>query len=165
MSGVLDESTVFLGFDLESAQAIGPVDADGLPVPGGDHGNRDAGWFFVFEQAPGVPRFGLDVGNPGQAGDDVDQRPVYWRNVSWYHQVDEPDGLAALTHARATGRLAAGAARRYDGGGAGGANTFTETWGAGAAAMARITLQRPVRMLVHASAMLPETPTGGGARR
>jgi hypothetical protein len=28
-------------------------------------------------------------------------------------------------------------------------------WGSSAAAMARITLQRPVRMLVHASAMLP----------
>jgi hypothetical protein len=28
-------------------------------------------------------------------------------------------------------------------------------WGSHAAAMARIVLQRPIRMLVHASAMLP----------
>ncbi len=31
----------------------------------------------------------------------------------------------------------------------------TSTWGSHAAAMARIVLQRPVRLLVHASAMLP----------
>ena len=35
-----------------------------------------------------------------------------------------------------------------------GDNQWTETWGRSAAAMARITLQRPVRMLIHADQML-----------
>ena len=39
-----------------------------------------------------------------------------------------------------------------------GANQWTETWADSAAAMARITLQRPVRMLVHADQMLNLAP-------
>ena len=35
-------------------------------------------------------------------------------------------------------------------------NGGRDAWGDDAAAMARITFQRPVRVLIHASAMLPE---------
>jgi hypothetical protein len=160
--GALDRRTVFLGFDLDADQALGPVDADGTPLPGGRDGDRDAGWFFVFEEAPAGPRFGLDVGRPGHAGGDVDRRPGYWRNVSWYHLVEDPAGLPALTHATATGRMAGSADRPYD---QTGGNTFAEAWGADASAMARITYRRPVRMLVHASAMLPEQRPGGASGR
>ena len=159
--GALDRTTVFLGFDLDADEALGPVDAAGAPIPGGRDGDRDAGWFFVFEEPPAGPRFGLDVGRPRQAGGDLDRQPAYWRNVSWYHLVDDPADLPALTHAPATGRLAGGPPRPYDEVGPTSANTFSEAWGADASAMARITFRRPVRMLVHASAMLPE---GSGDR-
>jgi hypothetical protein len=44
-----------------------------------------------------------------------------------------------------------------------GANTWEETWADSAAGMARITLQRPVRMLVHADQMLAPGEAEGGA--
>lgn len=138
-SGSLGRGLVYLGFALTEDEALGTVDADGAPMPTGD-----AGWFFVFEEPPIGPRFGLDVGDARDAG----AAPHRWKNVSWGHQVEEFALLEGLTHARADGRLAS-IRRQYDDG------TFTETWGKSAAAMARITFQRPVRMLVHASAMLP----------
>lgn len=160
--GALDATTVFLGFDLTVDEALGPVDAAGAPRPGGAGGDRDGGWFVVFEQPPAGPRFGLDVGRPAQAGGDVDRRPGFWRNASWYHLVDDPARLAELSHATATaGRLAGSRARPYD---ERGANTFQQAWGTDAAAMARITLRRPVRMLVHASAMLPALPADSASR-
>jgi hypothetical protein len=128
--GTLDRTTAFLGFRLTLDEARG---SDGQP-----------GWFFAFEQPPTLPRFGLDVAKPVQAG----KTPRFWKNVSWAHQVDDIDALPAMTYARARGRLA-GTTLPYDRGG------FDETWGKDATAMARITLQRPVRMLVHASAILP----------
>jgi hypothetical protein len=137
--GSLGRGLTYLGFALTEAEALGDVDAEGDPVP-----NGDAGWFFVFEQPPTGTRFGLDVGLPVHANNT----PRWWKNVSWAHQVDDFATLSTLTHARAAGRLD-GARRRYDEG------AYQETWGLQAAAMARITFQRPVRMLVHASAMLP----------
>ena len=139
LAGSLGRGVSYLGFELTEEAARGAVDAAGVPVPGGD-----AGWFFVFEQPPIGTRFGLDVGDAGDPG----TMPHLWKNVSWGHQVDTASALDALTHARAGGRLA-GTRRKYDEG------MFQETWGAHAAAMARICFQRPVRMLVHASAMLP----------
>ncbi|MCZ6820655.1 MAG: hypothetical protein O7G31_14380 [Calditrichaeota bacterium] len=40
----------------------------------------DAGWFFVFQEAPGEPRFGLDVPSNDQV-----EPPQEWKNVSWAH--------------------------------------------------------------------------------
>lgn len=158
--GVLDRSTIFLGFDLTAAAALGPVDAAGNPVPGG--AGDDGGWFFVFEEQPAAPRFGLDTGRARQAGADPDQLPRHWRNASWYHLVDDAGALGGLTHATAGGRLAGTRTRPYEDPAVGDPNTFSAAWGTDSAEMARITLQRPVRMLVHASAMLPQD---GGAGR
>lgn len=132
--GALDRDTVFLGFDLDTEQAKGDA----------EQARREPGWFFVFEEPPAEPRFGLDVGKPRHAG----KEPGTWANASWGHQVETSGDLASLTHAEATGRLA-GVQKRYD------EDRFRATWGEDSAEMARITLQRPVRMLVHASAMLP----------
>jgi hypothetical protein len=156
-AGALDRDTVFLGFDLKAEDALGPVDADGLPIPGGNKGDRDGGWFFVFEEAPTGPRFGLDIGRRGQAN----RLPKFWRNASWYHQVEDPDALTGLSHAEATGRLSGRNRRWYDDPDSEGGGQFKEAWGTDAAAMARVTFQRPVRMLVHASAMLPEEGADG----
>ena len=57
--GSLDPDVTFLGFALSEEAALGK------DPPG-------SGWFFVFEQHPGEPRFGFDeeadVGDPGEAG-------------------------------------------------------------------------------------------------
>jgi hypothetical protein len=84
--GDLQPDLVFFGFNLSAAQARG----DGT----------DPGWFFVIQQQPSEPRFGLDVGAPSP-------------HPNYLH----PTGDAAAT--------------------------------------ARALLQRPVRVAIHASALLP----------
>ena len=130
-SGHLGNDASFHAFSLSEADARG--DTDGL------------GFFLVFEECPSGPRFGLDVEKETHAGDE----PRFWKNVSWGHLVESLDALSALTHVPAGGRLT-GKTHRYDKG------AFEETWGEDAAAMARITFQRPVRMLIHMNSMLPE---------
>jgi hypothetical protein len=134
-AGTLDRQTAFLGFALTEPEARGSPDPDA----------RRPGWFFVFEQPPTGPRFGLDLEKAAHAGN----APRFWKNVSWGHQVDDFTALPGLAYAQASGRLA-GTTLAYEKG------SFEATWGDSATAMARITLQRPVRMLVHGSAMLPE---------
>jgi hypothetical protein len=133
------------GFDLDQATARGTTHpADGTP-----------GWFFVLEQVPSAPRFGLDA--PKDVGDDA---LTNWAGLSWSHLADDggpvPDfidvtGPPSLVKA---GSLPGNGPTRAD----------LDAWGEDAAAMARITFQRPVRMLVHADAMLPPVkPARSGA--
>jgi hypothetical protein len=132
--GRIADGLTFLGFDLTSAQARGSTNV-----------HQDPGWFFVFEEPPAAPRFGLDVGTRTQAGNV----PRFWKNVAWGHLVAHASDLDAIEQATLAGPLG-GIRRAYDQDG------FHETWGASASAMARITFQRPLRMLVHADQMLPE---------
>ncbi len=133
-SGALGRDAWFYAFDLKQAQARG--DADGL------------GWFVVFEEQPTGPRFGLDVEKKVHAGD----QPRFWTDLSWGHLVETIDELDKLTNVPVVGPLArlAGAMHRFD------AGEFEETWGVDSAAMARITFQRPVRVLRHMDGILPE---------
>jgi hypothetical protein len=87
--GDLEPDLVFFGFSLTAAQARG--------------GGADPGWFFVLQQQPGEPRFGLDVGAPAPDPDFV-----------------HPTGDSAVT--------------------------------------ARALLQRPVRVAIHATSLVPPTP-------
>lgn len=131
--GRLDRRTAFYAFDLDLDVAKGDLDLMG-PNPG---------WFFAFEQPPEGVQFGMDV---PAAGDGP--KPQHWADLTWSHALDEPDGSGAVTHAsiaRGVGRESA----KYD------LDMFRETWGRSASAQARITLQPPARVLMHASAMLP----------
>jgi hypothetical protein len=127
----------FFGFQL------GEGEARGSAQPGGD-----PGWFFVIQQQPGEPDFGLDVAT------DADPAPVTdWNQLTWRHLVRSADELATLTHVK----VAPGTPPRPDTSG----NPPGAVWGVNAAHMARITLQQPVRLAIHASRMLP--PPSGGA--
>ncbi|MBC8028520.1 MAG: hypothetical protein H7Z16_00245 [Pyrinomonadaceae bacterium] len=66
----VDPDIYFFGFDLTEAQA------SGTPDPGS--GTGDPGWFFVIEERPGEPRFGLDLPKPNP-------RPTVdtWNDLSW----------------------------------------------------------------------------------
>ncbi len=134
------------GFDLDQETARGTTHpSDGTP-----------GWFFVFEQVPGAPRFGLDA--PKDVGHGA---PASWDGLSWSHLAEHggppPDfidvtGPPSLVDA---GPLPGNGPTRND----------HDAWGDDAAAMARITFQRPVRMLVHASALLPPVKNSRGGHR
>jgi len=124
-SGTLGPDAVFLGFDFGDA-----VD----DVAG------DPGWYFAFEQPPTEPVFGLDT-----EASDESSKLTLWKDLTWGDARVDP--AAAYVGLGALGAITLS----YD---ELGENTWTETWAASAAGMARITLQRPVRMLVHADQML-----------
>ncbi len=136
--GALGPDVVFLGFAFDAPDVA--ADVIGSPV----RSDGRAGWFFAFEQPPTEPRFGLDVGDASEAG----TVPALWKDVSWFHALG--DAASTATHVPLT-RMAS-VSRPYD---TIGENVWSDTWARDAVAIARITLQRPVRMLVHGDQMLP----------
>ena len=117
--GTLNPDVTFLGFDLRRLDAIG-----------------EPGWFFVIQQQPTEPRFGLDE------ADFVKPLPslTTWSHLSWRHLANTEDELKSLSHASIKTVLSA-----VDKG----------TWGRNSAHQAYITLQRPVRIAIHAKEMIP----------
>jgi len=96
----------------------------------------DPGWFFVLEEQFSQPRFGLDVPNGAPA------TITRWSGLSWSHFNATPVGgyvPVAAAPAAVTGANVAGG----------------PVWGTSAAALAAITLQQPVRIMVHGSQMIP----------
>lgn len=69
----------FLGFDLTACEVKGGTGKKDVPVDNDckDEGINwdDPGWFFVFKEIPGEPRFGLDIGN--------EQNIQFWNDLSW----------------------------------------------------------------------------------
>jgi hypothetical protein len=115
--GTLPDAT-FLGFDLTR-----------------DAVTADPGWFFVIQQQPTEPRFGLDAADFSKPPPEL----TTWNKLSWQHLADTEPGLKALTHASTRTVLPS----------IGGV-----TWGQTAAHQAFITLQRPVRVAIHASKLI-----------
>jgi hypothetical protein len=118
--GTLKPDVTFLGFDLTRQKVLG-----------------DLGWFFVIQQQPTEPTFGLD------AADFTKPLPplTTWDNLSWQHFADTEEKLKALSHASTKTVLPA----------IGGVE-----WGKTAAHQAFITLQHPVRIAIHAKEMIKE---------
>jgi hypothetical protein len=125
------------GFGLTERQARGSTDQ-----------HRPPGWFFVLEEQPRASRFGLDVPQSRFRG----HPPKNWSDLSWAHLVGVDDELPDFVDVTGPDWLVV--AGRLPGNGPTGER---DQWGQGSASMARITFQRPVRMLVHADAMLPRS--------
>ena len=136
-SGRLDTGVRFFGFDLKRDAALGTA------TPQNTSGS--AGYFFALQEQPTEPRFGLNEYEEGESY----TAPANWSELSWGHFISNgnPDSPAYLPIGGAFNRLALPDSTAAD--------AATSVWGSHAGAMARIVLQRPVRMLVHASAMLP----------
>lgn len=124
--GRIDAETLVVTLELTEAEARGATS----PKSG------VAGWYLVIEEPPAGPRFGLDVARTAA----VPKPPTTtWKDLSW-------SDVAAATNPPAhvpvlTGPLV-------------GQSRDGILWGAGAAQMASITRQPPVRVYVHASQML-----------
>jgi hypothetical protein len=113
-----------------------PLDARELAA---DPANGAGGYFVVIEEHAAETRFGLD--DPDD--DQFTETPTSWDDLGWGHLVRNDNALDALTHATLTGVRIAGLELGDD------------TWGDDAAAMARITLRRPFRLVAHANTLLP----------
>ncbi|WP_027155704.1 hypothetical protein [Mesorhizobium sp. WSM2561] len=119
----------FFGFDLTIEQAEGDDDPDTE--------SDDWGWYFVIQELPGEPRFGLDI----EFGpDDDNTTPITWNDLSW-------DRVSAVTFlSPATPPVPAFFNLL--------AADLKAQWGRHAADMAAILFQRPVMIAVHAREML-----------
>ena len=131
--GWLNRTTAFFAFDLPLEEAKGSREFFG-PNPG---------WYFVFEQPREGVQFGLDVPTVGRV-----HRPRLWQDLHWGHALDDPSGDGAQTHV-SIARGVGSKELRYT------PDSFRERWGRSASAQARITFQKPMRVLMHASGMLP----------
>jgi hypothetical protein len=174
--GTLSSDITFFGFSLTVEEALyAPYDRETAD----DH--ADEGWFFVLQEAPGEPRFGLDVGAeedvgevpPGitdgdgrlhQLGSDADAGPADhgWSAVSWAHLVDNGDPNAAKfvdvsssRPGRETWRVEAGSSFEEGGNHEYGREDAAE-WGHNSAHMAIATWIRPIRVSIHAADMIAD---------
>ena len=132
--GSAPPDVAFFGFDLTEAAARGT--------------DTDPGWFFVIQQQPGEPDFGLDMPK------DINPQPprvTDWNQLTWRHLVQSVAELSALTHVKVGVKPGSPPPPLPDTS----ANPAGAQWGANGAHMARITLQKPVRIAILARQMLP----------
>jgi hypothetical protein len=121
----MDPDVTLVGFDLTEDRARGGTD----PVSGA----VSEGYFFVFMERPGEPRFGLDDATP-ETGRQT------WADLAW-DALAFPDGTPHIELAANT--------------------TVTPptpgnaAWGRTSADMASILFQSPVLLARHATEMLP----------
>jgi hypothetical protein len=115
-----------LGFNLTKEEAI-----------------ADPGWFFVIQQQPTEPSFGLDVANFAKPPPPPEPPPLTrWDDLSWRHLANTEEDLQALSHVSIEKpALATPPGEKA-------------TWGRNAAHQAYITLQRAVRIAMHATIFL-----------
>jgi hypothetical protein len=120
----------FLGFDLTASQAKGSIEPEA----------NDPGWFFVIQERPGEPRFGLDI-TDGPPERQVDQLEG-WNQLSWNH-LGDPDEIPLIKLNPEKIPAVTGAPPDRD-----------IRWGFNAADMAYILFQVPVMVAIHAESML-----------
>jgi hypothetical protein len=127
--GSLEPDVTFLGFDLSRDEVRGSA--------------ADPGWFFVVQEQPSAPRFGLDKA-AGFA--DTIPKAAKWSDLTWGHLAADQAAFDALTHVPATGTLPDTSAISQPPG---------VYWGQNAAHLAYTTYQQPVRIAIHGSDMVP----------
>jgi hypothetical protein len=141
--GRVDPDIALFGFDLD------PIAA-----------RSDPGWFFVLQEHPSEPRFGL-AAPTGEFG----SRPSSWQALGWDHLAASARELAAL------GYIDLGAQLPRDPVTADPAGAVWHALGSPpsrAADLAHITLREPKRLAVHGSMLIPSppapAPAAGGNR-
>ncbi|HJZ81721.1 MAG TPA: hypothetical protein VKD91_15295, partial [Pyrinomonadaceae bacterium] len=123
--GTLKPDVTFLGFDLNRNEAL-----------------TDPGWFFVIQQQPTEPRFGMDEADFVKPPQPPPLKT--WNDLSWRHLVNTEAELKALSHASIKTVLP---------------DIEKAKWGvnSNSAHHAYITLQRPVRIAIHAKQMIRQS--------
>ena len=127
--GTLKPDVTFLGFRLSDAEALGEAP------------NDPNGWFFVIQQQPTEPRFGMDEAKFEKS--EKPSKPQTWNDLSWRHLAPTEDDLKKLSHATVsalTKQFPGIEQEKID----------NAKWGKNSAHQAYITLQRPVRIAIHA---------------
>jgi hypothetical protein len=130
--GSLKPDVTFLGFNLTEAEAKGEAPHD------------PNGWFFVIQQQPTEPCFGMDVADFSKEAPAI---TTNWNDLSWRHMARTEAELQALSHVSIDTIkrvLPTIDTQRID----------SATWGKNSSHLAYITLQRPMRIAIHAREMI-----------
>lgn len=125
----IDPDIRFLGFNLTSGVAKGD------PDPAVDN----PGWFFVIQERPGEPRFGLD-----DLSDESPATPTHWNELAWEH-LAQSETLGCVdfgVHVPNDSAITTQPDNQFN-------------WGRNSADMAYILYQVPVMVAFHAADMLP----------
>jgi len=125
--GEIKPDIKFFGFELTVEQARG----DENPKKESD----DWGWYFIIQQIPGEPRFGMDI-----TYEPDDPHHVTWDDLSWVKYDPSKKFSDTVT-------------KPNSGFHPGGSDNINQ-WGANSANMAYILYQKPVMIAVHAKEML-----------
>lgn len=123
--GRLDPDLTFFGFDLSREQA----------KTGGSAGQ---GYFFVIQQHPTEPHYGLEE-EEGGTNNVPGGQPQTWGDLSWAQLVDTEDDLTKMSYAPATPPSSATPV-----------DTSGPAWGTDSAQVAAVALRDPVRVAIHA---------------
>jgi hypothetical protein len=148
----IEPDLYFLGFDLKETKAKGSPDrlAD------------DPGWFFVIQERPGEPRFGMDLNPENKELTDLDKLFV-WNYLTWEHLRRDGNGVSvinvdirpetgphpAIADRDATSQEEKDLEEEHK-------RDLPIKWGTNAADTAYILFQAPVMVAIHASNMLPD---------
>jgi hypothetical protein len=139
--GALEPDVRFFGFELTEDE-----------VKGGGASSPEQGWFFMIQEQPAEPRFGFDFATYPIGP------PTKWNDLSWAHFAPNAAALsaikivdlnAAMPNTQGVVRQSGEPAVVWH------ADAGTGPGGARASDIAYITLQRPVRIAVHGTDMLP----------
>jgi hypothetical protein len=127
--GNLNPDVTFLGFNLTRDDAL-----------------SGQGYFFVIQEHPTAPRFGLDDAPFSAAGDGGAIPPLQtWDDLNWGQLAPTPEALAALSYI-SVGKVNLTPAQD---------RPPHAIWGRNAGHMAYITKQTPVRVAIHARRLIP----------
>jgi hypothetical protein len=139
--GTLEPDMTFFGFALTPAEVRGSTDA-----------GADQGWFFVLQEQPTEPRFGLDFATTYAA------RVRDWNDISWGSLAADAGALAGMRYVDLDAELPETSVSSSAGDGvtAWHADAGDGDTGSRASDLAYITFQRPFRVAIHGSDMLAE---------
>jgi hypothetical protein len=141
-TGTLGGDSAFAGFPFTVQDALS--------------GTGSLGKYFVFQEHPTAPRFGLNVvvGDPASYG----TAPDAWRDLDWAATVPDQAHYEALTYLDASQASPLWKVSLPDTGAAG---ATSHQWGFSAAHMAHITSRPPVLIAIHADDLLVAASPGG----
>jgi hypothetical protein len=131
--GRVEPDVALFGFELDAGEA-----------------RADPGWFFVLQEHPSEPRFGLAV--PGTA---FGKQPSSWDVLGWDHLAASADALASLRYIDLDATLPLDPVDADSAGVAWHANGSTPSRSAD---LAHITLRHPTRLAVHGTVLIPAPP-------
>ena len=123
--GSLNPDVTFMGFDLTNEEVVG-----------GD------GWYFVLQQQPTEPRFGLDEAPFEVGGPEGTPALKTWNDLSWAHLAPTEVALEKISYVSAKSVQLKPT------------DPVTGIWARNAAHMAYITKQLPVRVAIHATELI-----------